>query len=743
MLFIRAQAVIRADGFSSAPNRNSAAWDVISIATYSRGFESVFLKKAPTLAGPTPLSLAELEEQLDDILCAALSSRRSAAAVAAGIAPLSRPEQEFVLAWAKVAAQNVAELGYQFTAQAPQALAVLGRSGAEKWLLRALDAYDKEGLYPACAALKDLAGFKRASDAAGEGVALTEVARVLELFLRGLAGRRLQLEPATDTWTDTETIFLPERIALYPARERNFRLYKAIAVHHWAQARYGTFNLQLAAVLAGYAVPERALAWFNLLEAIRLENQIGRGFPGLAALLAAFRPALAASLAAANARLARADSAVADSVSLLREFYSQTPPQPFPYMGSLHPERAAEVRGERIAKERRALYTELAQLRLTAQAERGEAEAGEPELDVDSSFDTLEFELQIDGEAVAPPEEVAKLMRSIIQDFGDIPEEYLLASGPGAYAAEALPPGEAAGELGETRAAGGRLYDEWDFRRRDYRKEWCVLFESEMLAGDPGYVAAVRARYAGQIAQLRRRFEALRGEDRLARRQNEGEDIDFDAVVEAYADRRSGIEASERLFVQRRRIERNIAVMFMVDMSGSTKGWINACEREALVLLCEALEALGDRYAIYGFSGWTRKRCDIYRIKTFGESYGEAVRGRIAGIEPRDYTRMGVAIRHLSGILNEVEAKTRILFTLSDGKPDDFHDGYRGDYGIEDTRQALIEARQSGIHPFCVTIDEEARDYLPHMYGPANWVLIDDAGQLPLKAAEVYRRLTS
>jgi len=690
-----------------------------------------------------PYSQAEIEEQLDDILCAALSSRRSAAAIAAGIAPLPRAQQEFVLAWAQVAAQNVAELGYQFTAQAPQALALFGRGGTEKWLLHALDAYDKQGLYPACAALKDLAGFKRASDAAGEGVALAEVARVLELFLRGLAGRRLQLEPAGDTWTDTETIFLPERIAAYPAREQNFRLYKAIAVHHWAQARYGSFNLDLKPVLADYAVPERARAWLNLLEAIRLESQMGRGFPGLAALLASLRAELPACLAAAQPRLVRADSACADSVLLLREFYPLPLPEPFPYMGSLHPERAAVVRGERIAKERRALYTELALLRQSLQAEQRELEAGAPELDVETSFDTLEFELQIDGEAVAPPQEVARLMRSIIQDFGEIPEEYLLASGPGAYSGGELPGEEAAGALAETRAVGGKLYDEWDFRRRDYRKDWCVLFESDVLPGDPGVVAEVRARYAGQIAQLRRRFEALRGEDRLARRQHEGEDIDFDAVVEAYADRKSGIEASERLFVQRRRTERNIAVMFMVDMSGSTKGWINACEREALVLLCEALEALGDRYAIYGFSGWTRKRCDIYRIKTFGEPYGEAVRGRIAGVEPRDYTRMGVAIRHLTGILNAVEAKTRILFTLSDGKPDDFSDGYRGDYGIEDTRQALIEARQSGIHPFCVTIDEEARDYLPHMYGPASWVLIDDAGQLPLKTAEVYRRLTS
>ena len=691
----------------------------------------------------TPLSKQQLEQQLYYILCAALSSRRSAAAVAAGIAPLPRAQQEFVLAWARVAVQNVAELGYQFTAQAPQALALFGRSGTEKWLLRALDAYDKEGLYPACAALKDLAGFKRASDAVGAGVALAEVARVLELFLRGLAGRRLQLEAAADTWTDTETIFLPERIARYPGREQNFRLYKAIAVHHWAQARYGSFSVDLRPVLADYAVRERALGWLNLLEAIRLESQIGRGFPGLAALFAGLRSALPSSLAAAQARLSGANSSVADSVLLLRACYCLPLPEPFPYMGSLHPGRAAEVRSERIAKERRALYTELEQLRLAAQAERAEPESGEPELEVESSFDTLEFELQIDGEAVAPPEEVAKLLRSIIQDFGEIPEEYLLASGPGAYAAESLPETEVAAGPGESSAAGGKLYDEWDFRRRDYRKDWCVLFESEVPAGDPDFVAGVRARYAGKIAQLRRRFEALRGEDRLLRRQHEGEDIDFDAVVEAYADRASGIEPSERLFVQRRRSERNIAVMFMVDMSGSTKGWINACEREALVLLCEALEALGDRYAIYGFSGWTRKRCDIYRIKTFDEYYGEAVRARIAGVEPRDYTRMGVAIRHLSGILNAVEAKTRILFTLSDGKPDDFHDGYRGDYGIEDTRQALIEARQSGIHPFCVTIDEEARDYLPHMYGPASWVLIDDAGQLPLKTADVYRRLTS
>jgi nitric oxide reductase NorD protein len=102
---------------------------------------------------------------------------------------------------------------------------------------------------------------------------------------------------------------------------------------------------------------------------------------------------------------------------------------------------------------------------------------------------------------------------------------------------------------------------------------------------------------------------------------------------------------------------------------------------------------------------------------------------------------MGVTIRHLSKLLNDVEARTKLLITLSDGKPDDF-DGYRGDYGIEDTRQALIEAKRQGIHSFCITIDDEARDYLPHMYGAVNYTIIDDVRKLPLRVADIYRRLT-
>ncbi len=166
-------------------------------------------------------------------------------------------------------------------------------------------------------------------------------------------------------------------------------------------------------------------------------------------------------------------------------------------------------------------------------------------------------------------------------------------------------------------------------------------------------------------------------------------------------------------------------------------------EREALILLAEALNTLGDRYAIYGFSGWTRKRCEAFRVKGFDDPWDDLVIGRVCGIEPKDYTRMGAPIRHLAHKLKEIEARTKLLVTLSDGKPDDYDLEYRGEYGIEDTRQALLEARREGIHAYCITIDREGQDYLPHMYGAANYTVLDDVAKLPLKVSDIYREITT
>jgi nitric oxide reductase NorD protein len=267
--------------------------------------------------------------------------------------------------------------------------------------------------------------------------------------------------------------------------------------------------------------------------------------------------------------------------------------------------------------------------------------------------------------------------------------------------------------------------------------------EQDVTPVHDDFVPRTLDKYSDLVKRLRRTFEAMRDQDRLLKRQADGDEVDIDALVEALADARDGSEMADRLQMRRQRAERNVAVMFMVDMSGSTKGWINDAEREALVLLAETLETLGDRYAIYGFSGITRKRCELYRIKRFDEPCGNEVRARISGIRPQDYTRMGFAIRHLGSLLHGMEARTKLLVTLSDGKPDDYLDRYRSIYGIEDTRQALIETKRLGIHPFCITLDKEGQEYLPHMYGAVNYAVIDEVNKLPLKVADIYRRLTT
>jgi nitric oxide reductase NorD protein len=697
-----------------------------------------------------PLSAAVIEERFEDLVGAVLSSRRTAAGISQRLAGEPRALQDFVLHWAAVTAKTNPELAYQFAALSADAVAALGTAGAERWLLAAMDVYDHDGLYRASAALKDLDGYAARARETAYGVSFEEVASVLELFVTGLAGRRLRLAVGEPAWTDTATLYLPARIALYPTRAENFRLYKLTAALLWAQTRYGTYNLEAAA----YPEDAPALGRFALLEALRVGARLGRVLPGLARDLSALaQPALGPEFDAARDRLERAEASAADSVRLAGQIAASASWPRWPFIGAVDPARALAVRAERVARETAALREALLRLRGELQpgegapgADDAEAAAADADLglrlEVSASDERIEVSARIDGRLLAPPPEVARLAESLFQDLGALPEGLRRAAGEGARR-----PGAEAASEGEDGAAPEDAqalhYDEWDYRRQQYRKAWCALRERDVHPGDPAFVERTVARYRAQIAGLRRSFEALRGEDKRLRAQRDGDDIDFDAVVRASAELRAGAELDPRLFTRRARHARDMAVLFMVDMSGSTKGWINDCEREALVLLAEALEVLGDRYAIYGFSGVTRRRCEVYRIKRFDEPYGQAVRERIAGILPLDYTRMGAAIRHLTGILSAVDARTRLLVTLSDGKPDDFSDGYRGEYGIEDTRQALIEAKRAGVHSFCITIDRDAASYLPRMYGAVNYTVIEDVARLPVKVAEVYRRLTT
>jgi nitric oxide reductase activation protein len=248
---------------------------------------------------------------------------------------------------------------------------------------------------------------------------------------------------------------------------------------------------------------------------------------------------------------------------------------------------------------------------------------------------------------------------------------------------------------------------------------------------------------------IRRYFEAIRPEAfRRLNRQSSGEDIDLDALVTWMVDRKQGHEPSDQVYCSRRKHDRQVAVAFLVDMSGSTGRQIGArsrpvidIEKEGLLLLSEALSAIGDQYAIYGFSGQSRQAVDIHVLKDFDQQSGGRVGLKISGVKPRQQNRDGAAIRHATYRLMQQPAKVRLLILMSDGKPLD--DDYADEYSLEDTKMALREARLKGIHPFCITIDHAATDYVKRMYGDIGFVVIDDVETLPTRLPKIYQRLTA
>ncbi|MDQ1290711.1 MAG: nitric oxide reductase NorD protein, partial [Nitrospirota bacterium] len=291
-------------------------------------------------------------------------------------------------------------------------------------------------------------------------------------------------------------------------------------------------------------------------------------------------------------------------------------------------------------------------------------------------------------------------------------------------------------------------YPEWDVTIQDYRVQWCQVVEQAAESGSDEAVEAALSTHRSAVKSLRRFFESLRPPAfRRTAAQADGEDLDIDALVRRVAEQQAGMEGSDRIYVRHEKKERDVAVAFLVDVSGSTSRQLESgrrvidIEKESLVLLCEALEAVGDQYGVYAYSGQGRAQVEFSVVKEFDEPLGRATAHRLGGLVPRQQNRDGAAIRHATAKLRACEARTKLLVLVSDGRPLD--GDYKDDYSLEDTKAALREARQSGIYPFCVTIDREADAYLRRMYGDVRFAVIDRVESLPARLPRIYQRLTT
>ncbi|MGD8874762.1 MAG: VWA domain-containing protein [Gammaproteobacteria bacterium] len=287
---------------------------------------------------------------------------------------------------------------------------------------------------------------------------------------------------------------------------------------------------------------------------------------------------------------------------------------------------------------------------------------------------------------------------------------------------------------------------EWDYRTRRLQPEHCRV--QPLIAVDAA-PCELPQRLRRTANKLRARFQQLAPARVWLGEQQEGAEIDLDAYLRFCSERAAGqAVAADRLYRDLRSGARDLACLLLADLSLSTDSWINDHARvidvirDSLLLFAESLAATGDSFAMYGFSSRRRDPVRFHQLKSFAERYTNGVRGRINVIKPGYYTRMGAAIRHAARLLAEQPAGRRLLLLLTDGKPNDL-DKYEGRYGIEDTRHALRQARELGLQPFCVTVDQKAGEYLPHLFGSGGYVVIHKPSQLPRELPLLYARLTA
>ena len=634
--------------------------------------------------------------------------------------------------------------------------------------------------------------------AADRAIPLTAVRARLEMFLTALVRTSITIAPmeppAPASWlsrlargpsrgrrdtslrsaTDGRRVYLPAALPLTMCGLDALTLYRLLAVEQAARLVRGT------ALVSAHIESGETQDWFLLAEAAAVDRWIAVEVPGLAPAVIAAR---AHALASRARRSAAFDCAIeqevhaflaADPLTALFTVDAEGSPDQClawartrtarahrRYRGVSLPWYWGEVRaapqplgaatpyapGEagrhtprpRVAEmRRRPRVREAADDEDDTHAGTWVIRADEPQESVEDPFG---LQRPTDCDDGADPEGLA-------DSLSDLPEARMVRT-PGP-AREVLRFGDASERIaGQTPAPPtprGFVYPEWDYRLSAYQPHGAVVRTPVATLGDAAWVDAARTRHARLARRVRARFERLKPRFVRLDRQADGSEPDIAAWVGAYADMRAGVAMDGRVYVEHRPSRRELAVALLADVSASTDGWVADTrrivdvEKEALLVVCEALDALGDRYGIFAFSGESADDVAVLALKAFDERRSLAVERRIAALDADRYTRVGAAVRHVTAALGRERATRRLLLILSDGKPNDV-DIYEGPYGVEDTRQAVAEARRQGVTVFCLTVDREAPRYAARIFGRSGFAVLRRTDELPAVVIDVLRRL--
>lgn len=579
---------------------------------------------------------------------------------------------------------------------------------------------------------------------------------------------RLPLEAAPEDYAGA----LPERIAWLDTAEANRAAYRWLTLQLAARRVFGTYAFRdqptaLFQHVRGRHAHETAFeALFLVAEGVRIEHCIRREYPGAVAerslLMARWltvwqtqpRPTHAQACDLLLALAVAPEFGLAHLPAWLPRATADT------LLSALAPladERASVATSLAITRQLLSIVAEPVFQQLTA----ADSDAME-----DSEGGPVNLsELVVDGDALGAdvvPQEDDTPAPAPSEADRDTPGQALADGASSGLDDTAAAPSDTAARVSsaQPRRSAARaqvyVYDEWDHTIGDYRSRFCHVHERELQPDSGAFYEQTVRSHATVLADVRRELERMRPERyRPLRGLEDGEDFDLNALTQARIDARARRTPNTRIYTARARQQRDVATLFLLDMSASTEQpyaepgqptphRIIDTLKETLVVMSTALDALGDNYAIYGFSSQGRAQVEVYPVKTFAEVSGPSVRARIGGIVPRYGTRMGAALRHMAGRFAPIAAASKHLILLSDGYPQD--QAYGPDrrshsYGIEDTAMALRELRALGVTPLCITVDRAGHDYLRLMCDPAGYLVIDRLESLPRELPKIYRRL--
>lgn len=604
----------------------------------------------------------------------------------------------------------------------------------------------------------------------GAAVDLSEVAGRLAVLFRGLGGSPgVELRPVSPevsrhrlSWRrklatevelmprasfDGEVLRLPDRLAVFPAREANGALYVWLAA---AAAHAGTrideddpLLADLRALIAARHMVEATLDDAPGLRPLYTELCKGvlyqRDIPGLPPVEAAVEELIRHMLGDPKPLSDQAEQLLAldDDLVAPRGYQPMRPVPLWPELRAVGFSEHNEVENPDTEgpPEESGEKTHRARRRKSDQAERSD------------SFILHKFE------AILSWAEFLNINRRIDDDdpdnakkAADDQEEIGLGQ------ISKAPPTKlklhldlAPEDVNRERLSGRILYPEWDVRTGQYLPDHVNVLLSDADIRDDAAEFGKDPATARRIRAVKRQFEALRPGRVMTRGHLDGDQLDVEAAVRAQVDRCANGEGTERVWMQSRPEARDLAVSILLDVSRSTESAVTGravidIEREALAALAWGLNACGDDFAIHAFSSLKRQRVYVQCCKRFDEQMGTKVEQRIASLRPGHYTRLGAAIRHCSADLASQSRKRRLLLVITDGKPNDL-DHYEGRHGIEDTCMAVREARRAGQSVFGVTIDRTGKSWFPRMFGQGGFAVIPDPHRLTMALPQIYRQL--